>query len=233
MQLTWLGHSAVHLALKDADVLIDPFFSGNGTYPKGYDEALEKVDVIALTHGHSDHLGDTVALAQRFGSTIVAQPEICQYLRGRGLERFEQINIGGSIKTAGLTFSMVFAQHTSSIVQDGTIIPLGDAAGLVIGDGTQTLYHAGDTGLFTDMALIQRLYGPMVGLLPIGDRFTMGPEAAAIACNEFLDLRYVIPIHWGTFPLLTGTPEAFKARVRRGEVLLPAPGETLTLSPHS
>lgn len=229
MQITWLGHSAFHLSFDDIDVLIDPFFSGNGTFPEGYEDRLKKVDFIALTHGHSDHLGDTIRLCQNFDATLVAQMEICQFLGTKGVKKSQPMNIGGSIMAGGLTFSMVFAQHSSSAFRDGALIPLGDAAGLVIGQGKEMVYHAGDTALFSDMALIQRLYKPTVGLLPIGDRFTMGPEAAAIACNEFLDLQYVIPTHWGTFPPLTGKPDAFQPLVKRGKVLLPTPGETLRL----
>jgi L-ascorbate metabolism protein UlaG (beta-lactamase superfamily) len=230
MQITWLGHSAFHISMKEVDILVDPFFTGNSTYPAGYEEKLSKVDMIALTHGHSDHLGDTVRLAEQFDATVIAIFEVVQYLGTLGLKKFQPMNIGGSIRMGDLTFSMVHAQHTSTIMKDGVVTALGDAAGLVISDGSETVYHAGDTGLFSDMALVQRLYLPSVGLIPIGDRFTMGPAAAAIACNEFLDLKYIIPTHWGTFPPLTGKPEDFKALVTRGEVLLPTAGETLTLN---
>lgn len=230
MKLTWLGHSAFHLEMGGKNILIDPFFTGNSTYPAGHEDRLERVDYIALTHGHSDHLGDTARLAKKYGSTVLAQFEICQYLGSKGLDKFQPMNIGGSVRVDGVTVSMVHAQHSSALIENGVPVTMGDPAGLVFeSSGAPVVYHAGDTGLFSDMALIQRLYKPEVGLLPIGDRFTMGPEAAAIACNEFLDLKYIVPIHWGTFPLLTGDPQKFKSLVRRGEVLLPKPGDPVEL----
>lgn len=228
MKLTWLGHSAFHLEIAGASVLIDPFVGGNGKYPHEFEAALERVDIIALTHGHADHLGDTVRLAQKYDCSVVAIHEVCQYLGTKGLTKFQPMNIGGSIEVAGIRISMVHAQHTSTIFVDGQLIPLGDAAGLVFAGGDHTVYHAGDTGLFSDMALIQRLHKPTIGLLPIGDRFTMGPEAAAIACNEFLELDYIIPTHWGTFPPLVGKPETFEGLVKRGKVVLPEPGKTIS-----
>lgn len=229
MNITWLGHSAFHVEIEGKDILIDPFFTGNGTYPAGYEDKLSKVDIIALTHGHSDHLGDTLRLAGTFDATVVAIHELCQYLGGKGLKKLQPMNIGGTITVDGVTITMTDARHSNTFLEDGQLVPLGDPAGLVIRAGGRSLYHAGDTSLFGDMALIQRLYRPEIGLIPIGDRFTMGPEEAAIACNEFLDLQKIIPIHWGTFPPLTGTPDAFKALVTRGEVLTPAAGETLAL----
>jgi len=124
---------------------------------------------------------------------------------------------------------MVNALHSSAVIEHGKPVTMGDPAGFVIkGDG-RSVYHAGDTEIFSDMALIQRIHRPTVGLIPIGDRFTMGPETAAIACNEFLDLEVIVPIHWGTFDLLTGDPQTFRSLVRRGEVRLPEPGEAITL----
>ena len=124
---------------------------------------------------------------------------------------------------------MVNALHSSAIMQDGRPVTMGDPAGFVIKSSERTVYHAGDTEIFSDMALIQRIHEPKIGLIPIGDRFTMGPESAALACNEFLALEVVVPIHWGTFDLLTGTPDQLSGRVRRGAVRSPAPGEALQL----
>ena len=227
MKVIWLVHPAFHIELGGRTLLVDPFFTGNSKFPAGYEELLGTVDFIALTHGHADHIGDTARLAKRHGSVIIAQPEICQYLAKGGLDKFQQMNIGGTIDLCDLTISMVSAQHSSTIVEQGNIIALGDPTGLVLGGESHSIYHAGDTGLFSDMKLIQRLYSPTIGLIPIGDRFTMGPEAAAIACNEFLELDYVIPIHWGTFGLLTGDPVVFAGLVKRGKVLLPQPGQAI------
>lgn len=230
MKLTWLGHSAFHVEMAGKSVLIDPFFSGNGTYPEGFEDRLEKVDYIVVTHGHEDHLGDTLRLAKKFDSTVVSMFEICMYLGGQGIEKLEPMNIGGTVKSGGISFTMVNAQHSSAIIQDGKPVTMGDPAGYILkADGEKTLYHLGDTEIFSDMALIQRLHKPQIGLVPMGDRFTMGPETAAMACNEFLEFETIVPIHWGTFDLLTGQPEDFKAKVKRGEVRLPKPGEAMEL----
>ncbi len=230
MKLTWLGHSAFHVEMAGKSVLIDPFFSGNGTYPEGFEDRLDRVDYIVVTHGHEDHLGDTLRLAQKFGSTVVSMFEICMYLGGQGIEKLEPMNIGGTVKSGGISFTMVNAQHSSAIMQDGKPVTMGDPAGYILkADGEKTLYHLGDTEIFSDMALIQRIHKPQIGLVPMGDRFTMGPETAAMACNEFLEFDTIVPIHWGTFDLLTGQPEDFKAKVQRGDVRLPKPGEAMEL----
>jgi L-ascorbate metabolism protein UlaG (beta-lactamase superfamily) len=227
MRLTWLGHSACHLQVAGKSVLIDPFFTGNPKHPAGFEDGLERVDFIVLTHGHDDHVGDSARLAKKYDATVVAMFEICAWLGGQGVGKVEPMNIGGTVRRDGLSFTMVNALHSSATVRDGTPITLGDPAGYVIKSSEPTVYHAGDTEIFSDMALIQRLHQPKIGLIPIGDRFTMGPETAALACNELLDLDTIIPIHWGTFGLLTGDPETFKALVTRGQVRLAEPGQAL------
>ncbi len=229
MKLTWLGHSACHIAIGGKSVLIDPFFSGNPKFPGDFESGLQTVDYVMLTHGHADHLGDSLRLAKAFDATVVAMFEICAYLGAQGIEKTQPMNIGGTIDCNGLSISMVNALHSSAIVEEGSPITMGDPAGLVIRSNEKTVYHAGDTDVFSDMALIQRIYKPSIGLIPIGDRFTMGPETAALACNEFLDLETIIPIHWGTFDLLTGDPKTFKSLVKRGNVLTPDPGQAIDL----
>ncbi len=229
MQLTWLGHSAFHLASVGKDILIDPFWTGNPTHPEGFEDGLERVDYIVLTHGHEDHLGDSARLAQKYDATVVAMFEICMYLGGQGVTKMEPMNIGGTVRNGDIAFSMVNALHSSAIIKDGLPVTMGDPAGFVIKTPERTVYHAGDTEIFSDMALIQRIHQPTVGLIPIGDRFTMGPETAALACNELLDLEVIVPIHWGTFDLLSGHPDHFAPLVKRGKVLTPKPGEPVTL----
>jgi L-ascorbate metabolism protein UlaG (beta-lactamase superfamily) len=227
MKLTWLGHSAFHLRIEGTDLLIDPFWTGSPTFPAGYEDRLAKVDFILITHAHGDHMGDAARLAGKYQATVVAQFEICEYLGRGGLVKFEPMNTGGAVQVGGCTLAMVQAFHSSTMTEDGVVTCVGDPVGFVVSGGGQTLYHTGDTGLFGDMALIQKIYRPTIGLIPIGDRFTMGPATAAYACNELLDLKTIVPMHWGTFPMLPGTPEAFKALVRRGSVLVPTPGETI------
>jgi L-ascorbate metabolism protein UlaG (beta-lactamase superfamily) len=229
MQLTWLGHSAVHLDIAGKSVLIDPFWTDNPKHPEGFEDSLGQVDFIVLTHGHSDHLGDSARLARKYDATVVAIFEIVSYLGAQGIEKFEPMNLGGTVKRDGLAFTMVHALHSSAIVEDGKPVTMGDPAGFVIKGEGKSVYHAGDTEIFSDMALIQRIHQPKIGLIPIGDRFTMGPETAAIACNEFLDLEVIVPIHYGTFDLLSGDPETFRSLVKRGRVEIPKPGEPLTL----
>jgi len=230
MKLTWLGHSATHLEIGGLSVLIDPFLTGNPTYPEGWEDRLDRLDVIAVTHGHDDHVGDTLRLAEKYEATLVAQFELAMWLSAQGLSKLQPMNTGGTISLDGVRFSMVPAFHSASIIRDGQTINLGDPAGLVIRDDRNAVYHAGDTGLFSDMALIQRLFRPTVGLLPCGDRFTMGPEQAAIACNEFLEFETIIPIHWGTFDLLPGRPERLAELVTRGSVRTLEPGEVIETS---
>ena len=230
MKITWLGHSAFHLEIDGTDMLIDPFLTGNPKYPTGYDEKLAKVDAILVTHGHGDHVGDSARLAQKFDSIVVSQPEICQFLgRTAGLTKFESMNTGGAVKVGATTVAMVMAFHSSAIVENGVVTCTSDPIGFVVSGGGHTVYHTGDTGLFGDMSIIQDVYQPDIGLIPIGDRYTMGPTTAAYACNKLLNLKTVIPMHYGTFPALSGKVEDFAPLVRRGTVRIMTPGETIEI----
>lgn len=209
-KITWLGHSTVSIELPDGKViLIDPWIEGNPSYPAAHE--LERVDAVLITHAHMDHFNDAVSIAKKFNPTTVAIYEICQWLGGKGVEKLEPMNKGGSIAVAGVKVTMTHAQHSSMIDDGGTMVYAGEAAGFVVRlpDGS-ALYHAGDTNVFSDMRLIRDLHGPKLAILPIGDRFTMDPREAALAC-KFLEPTHVLPIHWGTFPLLTGTPDQLKA----------------------
>jgi L-ascorbate metabolism protein UlaG (beta-lactamase superfamily) len=212
-RITWLGHSTFEVLLPGGEVLlIDPWIDGNPSYPAGH--ALTRVDLLLITHGHSDHFNDAVSIARRFQPAVVAIFEICQWLGSKGVKNVAPMNKGGSQNVRGVTVTMTQAQHSSHIEDEGRMVYAGEPAGYVVGlPNGRRFYHAGDTCLFSDMQLIRELYHPELAMLPIGDRFTMGPREAALACR-FLQPAKVIPMHYGTFPLLTGTPDKLKELLR-------------------
>ena len=213
-KVTWLGHAAFLFESPSGKrVAIDPWIGNNPKFPKGFDYG--RLDVIAATHGHFDHFGeDGIALAKKTGATVVAIFELALHCGANGVERVSGMNKGGSQKVAGIEFRMVQAVHSAGTSGAGkeSNFP-SDPCGYVLTfeDGFR-IYHAGDTTVFADMALIGELYAPDVALLPIGDFYTMGPREAAKAC-ELLSVPRVIPMHWGTFPALPGTPAALKAEI--------------------
>ncbi|WP_420239184.1 metal-dependent hydrolase [Telmatobacter bradus] len=212
-RITWLGHSTVLLqTAHGTNLLIDPFLTGNPSAPKNL-LLPEKLDAILLTHAHNDHIGDALPLAQKYGATIVAIHELAVYMAGKGAEQTIGMNLGGSVVLGDVTATMVEAKHSSSIQDENGVQDGGVAAGFVltIKDGI-TFYHAGDTNVFGDMKLIGDLYHPQVALLPIGGHYTMGPREAALAVR-LLSPQTVLPIHFGTFPPLTGRPAELAALV--------------------
>jgi L-ascorbate metabolism protein UlaG (beta-lactamase superfamily) len=226
--LTWLGHATFRFDTPGGKrVYVDPWLDGP-TVPDGEKEAA-RVDLIALTHGHDDHTGSVVQLAQKFECPVIALVELRGWLSGKGLpEDTEQAgNKGGTLEAAGIKVTFTNAHHSSSAFEGGKPVYLGEPAGLVIEveNGTK-LYFAGDTCVFGDMQLIGRIYEPDVAILPIGDHFTMGPREAAVAL-ELLGVRRCVPCHYGTFPLLTGTPDELRKLAKGVEILAPEPGETV------
>ncbi|SDG01276.1 L-ascorbate metabolism protein UlaG, beta-lactamase superfamily [Methanolobus vulcani] len=208
--LTWIGHSCFRIDVNDTMVLIDPFITGNPSAKVKADELWP--DIIAVTHGHWDHLGDTVEIAKRAGCTVVCIHELSQYLKSKDIKT-EGMNIGGTVKIGNLSFTMTDARHSSSIDEAGRKIDGGRAAGFVIKACERSIYHAGDTGLFGDMTLISRLYDPEIALLPIGGRYTMGPEDAALAV-EMLRPRTVVPMHYNTFDGIAQDSQYFVSLVK-------------------
>ncbi len=228
---TFLGHATVRCELPDGRiVLIDPWVDGNPSCPDEL-KKQDRLDAMLVTHAHFDHIADAVSLAtEHRPEVVVGCFETCHWLESKGVGNTSAMNIGGSQEVLGCRVTMVHADHSCGILDDGEIIYGGVAAGYVVRlpEGF-TFYHAGDTGLFSDLQLIGELYRPELAFLPIGDLFTMGPQQAAWACR-FLGVRRVIPIHWGTFPPLTGTPEALELELAdqgvNCEVVTLQPGES-------
>lgn len=220
MQLTWLGHSCVLLS-GSRKVLIDPFIECGSV-------AGTEADIVAITHGHDDHMGEAVALNKK----TVGITEVAKYLKKKGLAA-EGMNIGGTMTVDGVSFTMTPAFHSSSIEEAGPGFSGGTAAGFVIGMDGVRVYHAGDTGLFSDMKLIGELYHPDVALLPIGGRFTMGVAEAMMAAN-FIGAKTVIPIHYNTWEKIAADPLALKKAVERTtdiRVSILQCGETMEIVP--
>ena len=226
--LTWLGHAAFRIDTATGKrIYIDPFLNGNPKCPAGEQEP-ERADIVAVTHGHADHVGDTVAISQKHGSTVVAQVELSGWLGKHGVadDKLVAFNKGGTVDVDGVKFTLTNAFHSSS-APDGSYG--GEAAGYVIElESGTTLYFAGDTCVFGDMQLIGRIYSPDVAILPIGDHYTMGPREAAVAL-ELLGVQRCVPSHWGTFPILTGTPQELQKLVPSVTVEQLEPGDAVTL----
>ena len=205
LAITWLGHSAFRLRTPGGkELLFDPWYTGNPSFPPS--ARPKQADLILISHGHSDHITDAAAVAKETGATVAAIWEITSWLAGKGVKNIEPMNKGGTVTVKGLRLTLTDARHSSSF-DDSGIVYLGEPAGFIVKlENGQTLYFAGDTSLFGDMKLIGELYRPDIAFLPIGDRFTMGPDTAAIAA-QWLGVKQVVPMHYGTFPLLTGTPE--------------------------
>ena len=230
--LTWLGHAAFRFDTPGGKrVYVDPWL-GNPKIPDAEKEP-QRIDVIAITHGHDDHVGNTIELAEKFDCTVVAPVEIADWLvwlkKAVSEESIRDPNKGGTVDLDGLKVTLTDANHSSSTFENDTLLYLGEPVGLVfeVENGTK-LYFAGDTNVFGDMQLIRRLYAPDVAILPIGGHFTMDPREAAVAL-EFLGVERCVPCHYGTFPILAGTPDELRRLAPNVEVLSPEPGETITV----
>lgn len=213
-QITWLGHATFTVEFDSGEVLLfDPWLEGNPAFPSGFE--LKRVDAIAITHGHFDHVNDVVPVAAKFSPKVVGIIEITTFFESKGVKNTIGINKGGTVDLGFAKLTMTHALHSSSIKDGDQMVYGGEAAGyiLTLPDG-RTAYFAGDTTIFGDMALIGDIYKPELAFLPIGDHFTMGPHEAAHAAR-LLKVKTVIPMHFATFPMLTGTPEALSSRLEK------------------
>ncbi|MGC2401146.1 MAG: metal-dependent hydrolase [Acidobacteriaceae bacterium] len=204
-RITWLGHASFELQFDSGEVLLlDPWIEGNPAYPRGYE--IRKADAIAVSHGHGDHIGSVVPLANQFNAKVVAMVEVAGWVASKGVKATIGFNKGGTVDLGFVKLTMTHALHSSSINDNGKAIYGGEAAGyvLTLKDGRRA-YFAGDTAVFSEMGLYADIYHPELAFLPIGDHYTMGPEEAAYAAR-LLKVKEIIPMHYGTFPLLSGTP---------------------------
>ncbi len=234
MKLTWLGHSAYRLAFGDNVILIDPFLAGNPGF-KGQDAeaAAAGCTHIILTHGHADHVGDTVAIHKKTGATVLGNFDLLMWLANQGVDKMDPGNTGGTVTHNGFTVTWTQAHHSSGQIDDnGVSAYLGNPNGVVIHiDGEKTLYHMGDTDIFGDMALIQELHRPDIGIVPIGDRFTMGGAVAALACRRYFTFETIIPSHYGSFPIIDQTADKLLEAMQddKDRVLVMEVGKTVEL----
>jgi L-ascorbate metabolism protein UlaG (beta-lactamase superfamily) len=232
MQITWYGHSAFRLDFAGNAVLIDPFFTGNPAFTSDAESARKGVSHIVLTHGHGDHVGDTLAIAKANGATVTTNYDLCMWLAAQGLEKFNPMNAGGTTDLGGFTVTMVRADHSSGDIRDGVPIYLGNPCGVIVkAPNEPAVYHMGDTDIFGDMALIAEIHQPKIAMVPIGDRFTMNPTTAALAVKRFFQLDAVIPCHYGSFPIIEKSADGFVAAMKghKTRVIVPEKGKSVTI----
>lgn len=228
VSITWLGHATVLIqTAKGTNLLIDPFIAHNPKFPKGY-SLPEKIHYILLTHGHGDHISDAVPVAQKHGATVVAIYELAAYVGSKGAANTMGMNLGGTVKLEDVAVTMVEATHSAAAQDENGTHYVGVATGFVLSvAGGPVLYHAGDTNVFGDMKLIAQLYQPQLAMLPIGGFYTMGPTEAALAA-QLLEVKIILPLHFGTFPPLTGTPDELARLLgNSAQVVRCVPGETI------
>lgn len=210
IRLTWLGHATFKIEVDGKTLLIDPWVDSNPVCPDEL-KTFDTLDIMLITHGHWDHIQDAVPIAKQHAPTVVSIIEIAKWLGNQGVNNTIGMNKGGTVTVGGVKATMVTANHSSSTTEEnGTIVYLGEPAGFVLEfTNGYKIYHAGDTNVFGDMQIIGEIYKPDLALLPIGDHFTMGPREAAYAA-QLLNVPAILPMHYGTFPLLTGTVEEFR-----------------------
>jgi L-ascorbate metabolism protein UlaG (beta-lactamase superfamily) len=228
IKLTWLGHATFRIETPGGKtIFIDPWVMGNPMCPEK-EKSVKKVDIMLCTHGHGDHIGDAVEIAKKHDPKVVGIPELCGWLKKKGVKQTAEMNKGGTQIVGDIKVTMVHADHSCGIQDGDELIYGGEACGYVVefANGAK-IYHAGDTNVFGDMQIIRELYQPEIVMIPIGDHYTMGPREAAYACT-LLKAKTVIPMHFGTFPVLTGMPSELQKLVPEVEVREMKPGETIS-----
>ena len=228
IKITWLGHATFRIQTpKGKTILVDPWVMQNPACPEK-EKTVKSVDVMLITHGHGDHIGDAVEIAKKHKPKVVGIPELCGWLGTKGVENISMMNKGGTQQVGDIKVTMVHADHSCGIQDGDQLVYGGEACGYVIEfDNGLKIYHAGDTNVFGDMKIIRELYAPDIAMLPIGDHFTMGPREAAYAC-DLLKAKTVIPMHFATFPMLTGRPSDLSKLVPDVQVLEMKPGQTIS-----
>lgn len=235
MKATWFGHSAFRLEFGSSIVMVDPFLTGNPSFKGDPSKAAAGATHILITHGHGDHVGDALKIASETGAKVVTNYDLCMWLAGQGLKSFDPMNTGGQIDLGEFAVAMVRADHSAGMVEGGVNFPLGNSNGLVIKPklkGEPSVWHCGDTDIFSDMKLICQLHKPKAAFVPIGDRFTMGAASAAQAVKKFMPgVKTVVPTHYGTFPIIAPDAKAFLRAVKgaRAKPLVPVIGEAFSL----
>jgi L-ascorbate metabolism protein UlaG (beta-lactamase superfamily) len=230
MKITWFGHSCFRIETGKSVLLIDPFLKGSPTFQKSgvsFETATKGVTHVALTHGHDDHIGDAGEICKATGAPLLANYELALHLNSKGAEKLEPMNTGGTVYTADFDLTLVNALHSSS---SGGVY-LGNPNGIVVTSKEgRTVYHMGDTDMFGGMELIAEFHKPDVGIVPIGDRFTMGAKSAAFACKKFFSFKTILPCHYGTFEgMLDPDASKFVAEMKGHKVAVPKIGETVNI----
>ncbi|KRE16523.1 hydrolase [Bosea sp. Root381] len=232
MKLTWYGHSAFRAEIDGAVVLIDPFFTGNPVFEGDIAAISTGVTHIIVTHGHGDHVGDTLAIAESSGAAVITNYDLAMHLASKGLKSFQPMNTGGTVDLGPFSVTLVRADHSAGMGEGGVNVPVGSANGAIIkAKGAKTLWHMGDTDIFSDMELLSEIHGVEACICPIGDRFTMGGKVAALAMTRFVKPKVAIPCHFGTFPIIDQNADAFVAGLKGSaiEAILPRKGEAFAI----